>query len=104
MGEKDDKYATTSTQAHPYEFVGSNVLNYLVGSTQEGLRHQRDHKLQKISFIYIGSVRKYSFYDAAKVAYPKLTDYEIARLRVDINERILEARKRNKAEKSRSKE
>ena len=105
MGGKDDKYATTGTQAHPYEFVGSNVLNYLIGSTQEELRHQReDERFHKISFIYVGPVRKYSFYDAAKITYPELTNYEIAKLRVEINAIMIADRKKNKADKSRSKE
>ena len=56
----------------------------------------------KIGFIFRGRVRRYSFTDAAKLAYPELTNYEIARLRVDINEKILEGRKRDKAEMSRS--
>ena len=105
MGEKATKIAMRSDTAHPFEFVDSNVLNYLVGSTQEALQRQRNlERFQKIEFIYVGSVRKYSFYDAAKLTYPGLTNYEIAKLRVEINAIMIAERKKNKAEKSRSKE
>jgi hypothetical protein len=105
MKEKNDKDETKIHQAHPYEFVNSNVLNYLIGSAPQTLREDRDNeKFHKISFIYVGSVRKYSFYDAAKLVHPGLTNYEIAKLRVEINAIMIAERKKNKAGKSRSKE
>ena len=99
------KNALKDDQVHPYEYVNSAVLSYLTGYSQDELRHQRDNeRFHGISFIYNGSVRKYSFYDAAKITFPELTNYEIAKLRVEINAIMIADRKKNKAGKSRSKE
>jgi len=105
MREKDDKNAVKDREHHPLEFVNCKVLAMLLGRAPT--TYGKDENLDlfdKIGFIYRGPVRRYSFTDAAKLAYPELTNYEIARLRVDINEKILEGRKRDKAEMSRSEE
>ena len=105
MGGKDYKHAGTSVRHHAFEFVNCQVLSLLLGRAPDSIVNEKeDDVFHPVGFTYVGSVRKYSFTDAAKLAYPELTNYEIARLRVDINERILEGRKRNKAEKFRSEE
>ena len=103
MKEKRGKNTETNSTSHSFEFVNGRVLSLLLGRSQNTFPKDKDLELfNKIGFVYRGNVRRYSFTDAAKLAYPELTNYEIARLRVDINERILEGRKRNKAGKSRS--
>ena len=105
MREKNDKKTIKDNQNHPFEYVNCKVLAMLLGRSPTTFSRDKNIDLfDKIGFIYRGRVRKYSFTDAAKLAYPELTNYEIARLRVDINEKILEGRKRDKAEMSRSEE
>jgi len=105
MREKNDKNAVKHRQHHPFEFVNCKVLAMLLGRSHNTFQDDKDRAIfDDIGFIYCGRVRRYSFTDAAKLAYPELTNYEIARLRVDINEKILEGRKRDKAEMSRSEE
>jgi len=98
IGQKDEP-------AHAFQFVDANVLSYLIGSPSGTLYQWRDDEIfHKVGFIYRGSVRKYSFDDAAKLTYPKLSDYEIAKLRVEINAIMIRERKQTSAEKSRSRE
>jgi hypothetical protein len=105
MREKNDKNAVKDREHHPLEFVNCKVLAMLLGRAPTTYGKDENIDLfDKIGFIYRGPVRRYSFTDAAKLAYPDLSNYEIARLRVDINEKILEGRKRDKAEISRSEE
>lgn len=95
--------------AHAFQYVGSEVLSYLLGIPSGTIRNQISNtssSFLQVSFITPGTsgYRKYSFYDVAKLAYPYLTDYEIARLRVEINAMMKQERRLIKAEKSGSRE
>ena len=106
MDGKTTKNKTKEVAHHQFEYVPSAVLNYLIGSTKTSINANKcqNGNFKQVGYIMAGSVRKFSFSDTAKLAYPELTNYEIAKLRVDINEKMLERREKNKAEKSRSKE
>jgi len=104
MGRKTTKNNTKDVARHQFEYVPSSVLNYLIGSTKNAISVDKceTDKFKQVGYIMVGPVRKFSFTDTARLAYPELTSYEIARLRVEINSLMIQERKKNEAEKSRS--
>ncbi len=92
--------------SHPFEYVDSSVLSCLLGGSAGSINMKKQHTslFDRVRFAYVGLYRKFNFHDAAKLAYPYLTDFEIARLRVEINVLMKQERKKAKAAKSRSEE
>lgn len=78
------------------EYVGADVLELLWGYKRERIYQKSNYDItDRVSSIQWGHGRRYNFYEAAKIAYPTLSDFEIALLRIDVQDRLLKKRNKN---------
>lgn len=79
------------------EFVGFESLQFVFGLSTFALDNlKKDGFLDTVRQISVGVRIKYHFGDCIRRIAPGLTDFEVARLRIDVNERLLNSRKGRK--------
>jgi len=78
------------SDAYLHEFVTAETIALLFGIPRQTVYiNKRTAMFEGISTIKKGKKGlRYNFNEAARLAYPTLSDYEIALLRIDIQDRL----------------
>jgi hypothetical protein len=82
-------------EAYLHEFVTAETLALLFGTSRKTVYLNKHTDVYNgISTIKKGKNKglRYNFNEAARLAYPTLSEYEIALLRIDIQDRIAKRR------------
>ena len=76
------------------EFVGFEILTYVFGLSKRSMYDLRSGDFfDTVRQISTGIQTKYHFGDCVRYISPNLTDYDVARLRIEIHEKLLQKRK-----------